>query len=217
MLKRFLAVFGLIMLFMAVLAVVLLAVILIAGDNDSAILVAILVIFVIAIGAFLPYLDWAVKRAFRFPGQRTPIPEADLRGQIQAINEFDAPVMVEERKKKLVATWKYVDAQWWELLAKAGLTKVYELHMKFDATSHTVTLIDVTKSVSWRAAPSEVRLRGGFSRGVILAYEIGKAWGIQQNFQPGKIYDYRFVPQEIKNPILNTILRAGWDVRFGIW
>lgn len=217
MMKRFFAVFGLVMLFMAVLAVMLLAVILLVGDNESAILVAVLVILVIGIGAFLPFLDWAIKRVFHFPGEGTPIAEADLRARIQALNRFDGPVMVQERKKKLVATWKYVDAQWWELLAKAGLTRVYELHMKFDAPSKTVTLIDVTKSVSWRAAPTEVRLRGGFSRGVILAYEIGKAWGIQRSFQPGKIYDYRFVPQEIKNPVLNTILRAGWDVRFGIW
>jgi uncharacterized membrane protein YhaH (DUF805 family) len=217
MVKRFLAVFGLIMLFMAVLAVILLAVILIAGDNEGTILVAVLVIFVIGIGAFFPFLDWTVKRVFRFSGEGSPAPEAELRARIQALNQFDAPVMVEERKDRLVATWKYVDAQWWELLAKAGLTKIYELHMKFDVPSHTVTLIDITKSVSWRAGPREVRLRGGFFRGVILAYEIGKAWGIQRNFQPGKIYDYRFVPQEIKNPILNTILRAGWDVRFGIW
>jgi hypothetical protein len=215
--KRFLAVFGLIMLFMVILAVILLAVILLAGDNDSTILIAILVIFVVGIGAFIPCFDWAVKRVFHFPGEGTPVPEAELRAQIQALNEFDAPVMVEEREEKLVATWKYVDAQWWELLTKAGLTRVYELHIRFNAPSHTVTLIDVTKSVSWRAGPSEVRLRGGFFRGVMLAYEIGKAWGIQESFQPGKIYEYRFVPQEIKNPIFNTILRAGWDVRFGIW
>jgi uncharacterized membrane protein YhaH (DUF805 family) len=211
MAKRFFAVFGLVMLFMAVLAVILFAVILLAGDNDSAILVAVLVIFVVGIAAFFPYFDWAVKRVFRFSGEGTPVPEADLRAQIQVLNQFDIPVMVEERKGNLVATWKYVDAQWWELL-----TKVYELHIKFDAPSHTVTLIDVTKSVSWRAGPGEVRLRGGLFRGVIWAYEIGKAWGIQESFQPGKIYDYKFVPGEIKNPILNSILRAGWDARFGI-
>ena len=79
--KRFLAVFGLNMLFMAILAVILLAVILLAGDNDSAILIAILVIFVVGIGAFIPYFDWAVKRVFHFPGEGTPVPVAELRAQ----------------------------------------------------------------------------------------------------------------------------------------
>jgi hypothetical protein len=199
MLKRFLTVFGLMLLYMLVLAAVLLLAILLAGDNETLILVTVLVML------------------FRFKGEGEPISGTELRAQIQAINQFDAPVMVEEHRGKLVATWKYVDAHWWELLAKAGLTKVYELHIKFDDAQRLVTLIDVSKTVSWRAGPTQVRLRGGFFRGVMLAYEIGKQWGIKENFELGKIYDYKFVPQEIKMPILNSILRSGWDARFGIW
>ena len=50
-----------------------------------------------------------------------------------------------------------------------------------------------------------------------MAYEVGKQWGIKRNFEVGKIYDYKFVPSEIKLPILNSILRSGWDVRYGMW
>jgi hypothetical protein len=217
MLKRFLAVFGLMLLYMLVLAAVLLLAILLAGDNETLILVTVLVMLVLAVVVMIPYLDWAAKRVFRFKGEGEPISGTELRAQIQAINQFDAPVMVEERQGKLVATWKYVDARWWELLAKAGLTKVYELHIKFDDAQRLVTLIDVNKTVFWRAGPTHVRLRGGFFRGVMLAYEVGKGWGIKENFELGKIYDYKFVPQEIKMPILNSILRSGWDARFGIW
>jgi hypothetical protein len=210
-------VFGLMLLYMLVLAGILLLVILLAGENDTLILITVLVMMVLAVAIMVPYLDWAAKKVFRFKGEGEPISEAELRAQIQAINQFDAPVTVEERKDKLVATWKYVDAHWWELLARAGLTQVYELHIKFDDAQHLVTLIDVTKTVSWRAGPTEVRLRGGFFRGIILAYEIGKQWGIKENWELGQVYDYRFVPQEIKMPIMNSILRSGWDVRFGIW
>ena len=218
MLKRFLTVFGLMLLYMAVLAGILLLVILLVGEeNDTLILITVLVMMVLAVVIMVPYLDQVAKRVFRFEGEGQPISETELRAQIQAINQFDAPVMIEGRKDKLVATWKYVDARWWELLAKAGLTKVYELHIKFDNAQRLVTLIDVTKSVAWRAGPTSVRLRGGFFRGIMLAYEIGKQWGIKENFELGKVYDYRFVPQEIKMPILNSILRSGWDVRFGIF
>jgi hypothetical protein len=217
MLKRFLTVFGLMLLYMLVLAAVLLLGILLAGDNDTLILIMVLVMLVLATVIMVPYLDWAAKKVFRFRGEGEPVSGSKLRAQIQAINQFDAPVMIEERKGKLVATWKYLDAHWWELLAKAGLTKVYELHIKFDDAQHLVTLIDVTKTVSWRAGPTEVRLRGCVFRGIILAYEIGKQWGIKENFELGKVYDYKFVPQEIKMPIMNSALRSGWDVRFGIW
>lgn len=217
MLKRFLTVFGLMLLYMLVLAGILALVILLAGENDTLILITVLVMMVLAIVILVPYLDQVSKRVFYFKGEGQPISETELRAQIQAINQFDAPVMVEERKDKLVATWKYVDSRWWELLAKAGLTKVYELHIKFDDAQHLVTLIDITKSVSWRAGPTKVRLWGGFFRGIMLAYEIGKQWGIKENFELGKVHDYKFVPQEIKMPIMNSILRSGWDVRFGIW
>jgi hypothetical protein len=47
--------------------------------------------------------------------------------------------------------------------------------------------------------------------------EVGKQWGIKENFALGKVYDYKFVPTEIKLPVLNTILRSGWDVSYGLW
>jgi hypothetical protein len=208
---------GLILAYLTAWGVVLFLIIAILGDNDNAILVAVLTLFVVIVAAFVPYLDRATKRVFRFAGQGQPLAPAALRAEIQAINEFDAPVMVEERRGKLVATWKYLDASWWELLAQAGITKIYELHIKFDDTQRLVTLIDVTKSVAWRASPTQVRIGFFGFRGVMFAYEIGKAWGIRQNLTGGKLYDYKFVPQEIKMPILNSILRRGWDVRFGLW
>jgi hypothetical protein len=214
---RFLRVFGLILLYMLVLAAILFPVILWAGEDVTLIVSATLVTLVLSVAALIPYLDWVTKRVFRFPGEGDPVSGAELRAAILAINQFDVPVVVEERKDRLVATWKYVEVRWWKFLAKAGLAKSYELHMKLDDAQHLVTLIDVTKSVSWGAGPTEVHLRGGFFRGVIWAYEIGKGWGIKDNFQLGKIYDYTFVPQEIKMPIMNSILRRGWDVRFGMW
>ena len=221
MAKRFLTVFGLVLAFMAVLALFLWLAIALFGDNTTAMLIVILVALVVSFGGFVPFLNWAVKRAFTFRGEGRPLPVEALRAQIQAINTFDAPVMVQERKGKLVATWKYVDARWLELFAKAGLTKSYELHMRFDKARHTVTMVDRIKEASWRAG-----LGGGmgggsgsgsFTQGVIMTYEVGKQWGIKENFALGKVYDYKFVPTEIKLPILNSILRSGWDVSYGIW
>jgi hypothetical protein len=210
-------VFGLVLLYMAILALILLLAIGLAGDDGTAMLIVMLAALILSIGAFVPYLNWAIKRAFHFHGEGQPVPLEALRARIQSINEFDAPVMVEERKRKLVATWNYVDARWLELFAKAGLTKSYELHMKFDQARHTVTLVDVTKAASWRAGLGESSGSGSLTQGVVMAYEVGKQWGIRENFELGKVYDYKFVPSEIKLPILNSILRSGWDVRYGIW
>jgi hypothetical protein len=217
MMKRFLIVFGLIILYMVVIALVFLSFILLLRENDGAMLVLALVMLVVSAGGLIPFMDWAAKRVFYFPGEGQPISEAALRAQVQAINELNVPVMVQERGRTLAVTWKYVDARWWELFARAGLTKIYELHVKFDEARRRVTLIDVTKSVSWRAGPTKVQIAWIGFRGISFEVEIGQQWGIVENFQLGQVYEYRFSPQEIKTPVMNSILRSGWDVRFGIW
>jgi hypothetical protein len=217
MAKRFLVAFGLVLLYMVAWVPVLLIWIWIAGDNDALVAFGVLGAMLLIVLGLIPYLNFVARTAFNFPGEGQPVPEGALRASIKGINHLDAPVMVKEQGKKLVLTWKYVDAQWWELLAKSGLRQVYELHVKLDGRTKEATLIDVMKSVSWRAGPTQVRVSGGFFRGVNFSFEIGKRWGIQENFQFGKVYDYKFIPQEIKNPVMNTILRSGWSVRFAMW
>ncbi len=217
MVRRFLSAFGLILLYLIAWVPILFLWITIWEDNEPVLVVGVLSAMVLIMIGLIPYLDFVAKRVFHFTGEGRVVSEEELRTVIKGINHLDAPVMVQERGKKLVATWKYVDAKWWEVLAKAGLTKVYELYMKFDEGKKKVVLIDVTKSVAWRAGPSEVKLWGGFFRGVVFSYEIGKRWGIKESFELGSIYDYKFSPQEIKNSIMNSILRNGWDVQFGMW
>lgn len=209
----FLSIFLYILLWFSVVAVAALAT---GGDEEAGLIIALgtLIIFPITL---IPFMQSMAKRVFHFKGQGTPISEKALRAMILNINELEAPVMIQEKNGRLIATWNYLDARWWEILAKAGLEKVYELHMKINDDRKTVTMIDIHKSVSWRAGPSQVRLRGGFFRGISTTYEIGKQWGIKENFKPGKIYDYKFSSGEIKYPIMNSILKNGWDVQFALW
>jgi hypothetical protein len=209
----FLAIFLYILLWFAGLAGIIAAT---GGDEEVGLIVALgtLIIFPITL---IPFMQFVAKRVFRFKGEGSPISEDTLRSLILNINDLDAPVMIQEKNGRLIATWKYVDAKWWQLFAKAGLEQVYELHMKINADKKTVTMIDINKSVSWKAGPTQVRIRGGFFRGISTTYSIGKQWGIKENFELGKIYDYKFSSNEIKYPIMNTILRNGWDVRFGLW
>ncbi|MBD3360262.1 hypothetical protein GF366_00500 [Candidatus Peregrinibacteria bacterium] len=217
--SRFLAVFGLILLFMGIWGGILAALIIIGGfQNSTALAIIIPASLILIILSFLPYLNLIMKSIFRFKGKKEKaIPLSKLKQKIKKINNLDLPVMIFEEKNRLIVTWKYVEAKWWILFAKKGLKSVYELHIKFKEKSKKATLIDVIKSVEWETGPENVKLHGGFFRGIISQIKIGKAWGIKENFKPGKIYDYKFVPAEIKTPILNEILKSGWDVRFALW
>lgn len=211
---RFWLAFLLILVYMGLAAIPLYAIVeLLDGDL---ILPAVLIFSVLLFLSFPWAVDRIAKIAFFFKGEGSPVPEMELRRQILEINaQSNLPVVVEEKGKKLIVTWKYLDAKWWEIMRKRGVQESFRLIIKFDEKRHRVTLIDVMSTVSWGAGPASVKVHSTFFRGVYLGYSIGKAWGIKENFTLGKIYDFKFNSEEIHNPVMNTILRAGWDVRFG--
>jgi hypothetical protein len=218
-LKSFLKVFAYVLVYMAIWAAILFAGIkgIQRAPHDVRILYFGLSCMVLMMIGFIPFLDFAAKRSFYFKGEGVPATDADLKNAILATNDFDVPVMATEKNRRLILTWRYVDARWWETIARAGLTKAYHLHVKLDKKRKVATLIDIQKDVTWGLGPMGVRLSGGYFRGIALGFEIGRQWGIKENFSLGKIYDYKFQPSEIRTPVLNTILKSGWDARLGIW
>jgi len=191
-------------------------------DNDNTgegklFLWVILVSLIVIVVAFLPYLNFAMKRSFVFEPTGEVLPEEELRREILAINDFDVPVMVEKDGAKLLITWKYVDGEVLGLLEKHGLNKIYQLLIKFDTDKKAVVLTDILKSANFAMGVDKVNLGFGFTRGYFSGFEVGKTWGVKENFTLGQAYEYKFDPSEIKTPVLNTILRNGWRVRFAMW
>ena len=187
------------------------------GEQSREILFAVLGFLVVILVSWIPFMQWAAKRVFVYPGKGTPVEEKDLRREILDINNFDAPVRVIEKGKKLVVSWNYVDAKWFGLLSKSGLSKHYELRIRFNDKAKTATLVEVQKEIAFGVSPGKVTLSGGFFRGICMGYDRGIAWGITENYKLGKIYDYTFSNAEIKDPVMNTINNNGWTVNFGMW
>ncbi len=221
MAKRFLTVFGLALLYLAALSLILALVTILLGGNEPAMLIVFLAALILSFAGFVPFLNWAVKRVFAFQGEGQPVPLEILRAQIQAINTFDAPVMVDQQNGKLVVSWKHANPGTVEPIAVAGLGRSYQLHIKFDETRHTVTLLDRANRALYDAGVDGSFGNGAGSdsvvQGVIMAHEVGDGWGVRRNFEQRQVDGYELTPAEIKLPILNSILRSGWDVRYGIW
>ncbi len=187
------------------------------GDDIFVILISIW-----APGAFIfyfPWFFWMLKKIWFFKADPvTPWPPEKIREEILSINTYDGPVTVKEKSPThFIITWKYVDATWWEVFKKAGMTKNYRLHVKLNPSRHEARLIDVETGMNWSAGLTGFHQRFTFFRGIMMKVSVGKAWGIRENFSLGKLYDYHFDPSEIKSPVFNTLLRAGWDVRFAIF
>jgi hypothetical protein len=113
----------------------------------------------------------------------------------------------------LIAEWKIVDAQWYEIFAKAGLSKIFRIYLKFNETNHEVRAMDREYSVQWSAGIPALTFKGQTT-----SVEFGTAFAFTENLAPGQVYKYKFNSNEIKKPIQDVVLSCGWvykGVAFG--
>jgi len=165
---------------------------------------------------FFPALAVIIKKAWFFRGKGETIAIDRLKEILLEINDFNAPVSVREHHSKLVFTWRYQDQDWCEMLETTQMKKMYELWIGFDSSTRTAHMTDRYRSVDWSLSP--VKIKTGwfsFSR-PYFAVSTGIVWGVE-NYVDSNPEDYSFSPNEIKSPVLNTIIKNGWNVRFNLF
>lgn len=155
------------------------------------------------------------------PAGVTRQPVATLRDAILALNRPTAPYVIRDGAPEgcdLVAEWKIVDARWYEIFAKASLTKVFKILMKFDEAKGEVRAVDQEWTVEWRAGIPALSLSAEAFRGQKVEMSFGTAFAFRETGEYGKVYEYRFKTSEIKDPLQDVAARNGWGwkgVAFG--
>jgi len=165
---------------------------------------------------FFPALAIIIKKAWYFEGKSEPVALDKLQKILLEINKFDAPVSVQSQRKNIIFTWRHQDQSWCQLLEDAKLKKLYELWIYFDNRTKTVTMTDKYRSADWTLSP--IKLETGWFAYSKPYFRIatGNAWGVE-NYADSSPQDYSFSPNEIKSPVLNTIIKNGWNVRFSLF
>lgn len=151
----------------------------------------------------------------------TKLSATELRMALLALNRDTAPWLVRDGAPEgcdLVAEWKIVDARWYEIFAKASLSKVFKILMKFDEAKSEVRSVDHEFTVEWRAGAPMLSAAVEAFRGQKTEISFGTAYGFTETLAPGQIYNYRFNTKELKEPLQNTVTQSGWrwqGVAFG--
>ena len=156
------------------------------------------------------------------PSAGTPaLPAPGLRDRLLGLNRPTAPWQIIDgaaEKVDLIAEWKIVDAQWYEIFGKAGLKKVFRIYMKMDEAAHELRAMDREYSVEWSAGIPNLSLAVSSFKGQSTSVEFGQAFGFTETLAPGQIYKYKFNSNEVKKPIQDAVLACGWiykGVAFG--
>ena len=136
--------------------------------------------------------------------------------RLMALNRPTAPYQIIDGRSEnvdLIAEWKIVDAQWYEIFAKANLTKVFRIFLKFDPTRREVRAMDHEYTVQWRAGIPSLSLESSFFKGQKSSVSFGIGTGFTENLAPGVVYKYKFNTNELKKPIQEAIAACGWTYK----
>jgi hypothetical protein len=136
--------------------------------------------------------------------------------RIMALNRPSAPYQIVDGKAQnvdLIAEWKIVDAQWYEIFAKASLTKVFRIHMKLDAARREVRAQDQELNVSWKAGVPSLSFEASFFKGQKSSISFGTGYAFTENLAPGQVYKYKFNTNELKKPIQDAVAACGWSYK----
>lgn len=140
----------------------------------------------------------------------------EVRQRLLSLNRSTAPYQIIDgatQSVDLIAEWRIVDAKWYEIFAKANLTKVFRIYMKFDAAKHEVRAKDEEFTVEWRAGVPALTLAVSKFQGQMTSVEFGAAYAFTEQLAPGKVYNYRFNTNEIKKPIQEAVAACGWNYK----
>lgn len=161
-----------------------------------------------------------------FTGTKRPaagtnaLPAAEVLKRIKALNRKGEPWGIVDGASEgvdLIAGWKIVDARWYEIFAKAGLTKVFRIFLKLDESRRHVRAQDREYEISWRAGvPTMAAAASGF-KGQKWSVEYEKSYGITEDLSVGQQYRYLFKTSEIKTPIQDVVTGCGWVYKGVVW
>lgn len=217
MFRRYVKTFGLFLFLLLCYGLSLLPLMLVRPHLQSQPFLGAFFIWLLLFVLSLPFLlRTIIRRAWFFKGKGEPVIMDLLESMLMGVNDFRAPVIARKKRGRLMLSWRCNEPQWCEWMALEGVRKNYELRLRFDRNTRTVSMIDRVRSVDFELCP--IKVKSGFiaKPRFYCGVQTGPEWGLK-NFKNTTADQYRFKPQELKSPIFNTIIANGWNVRFDLF
>ena len=151
------------------------------------------------------------------PPSGTPVLSREqVLGKLMALNRPTAPYRLVDgssEKVDLIAEWKIVEAEWYEIFAKAGLSKIFKIYLKLDPQTHEVRAMDREYTLSWSAGVPKLSVAVSAFKGQTQSIEFGKAYAFTEKLEAGEVYNYHFDTREIKKPLQDAATGCGWTYK----
>ncbi|MGW6140247.1 hypothetical protein ACWFRM_39750 [Streptomyces sp. NPDC055144] len=147
----------------------------------------------------------------------TPRPAGEVRSALLAINGSDVPYVVRNgtpaERADLVAEWRVLEPAWRTFFSRSQLNRTLKTRMRLDAESHEVRALDEQWEVAWVGDTPRLARSREYSRGQVTT--VSRQWEVQRG-PDGRLHKtevFRFDPAEMKVPLQDVVLGAGWTWR----
>lgn len=144
----------------------------------------------------------------------TPPPAAEeLRRRVEQA-AAGTPYAVTPTERGFDVAIDVVDAQWFGLFDKAGLSKHYTHHVAVPGDgSYTIT--DDARSIRWVAGVPQVKGSAERQLGRVKELGVQKVWAIGEDGRFGQVVDFRFSSEEGRDLVTGVADQLGLRQRRG--
>lgn len=140
-------------------------------------------------------------------------PQSELVSRLLAINNLDVPFIIStgDAPNELIADWRYGNQKWIDLAIAHGMKKTHRIRLALDEAAHVVRAIESSAEYDWSTGQRIVFFQQ--ERQTVLGLQVDDTWRLK----PVASYTYKFDINEMKSPIVTTIIRSGWIWRPSAW
>ncbi|HMP84052.1 MAG TPA: hypothetical protein PKA41_15240 [Verrucomicrobiota bacterium] len=153
-----------------------------------------------------------------------PEPVELLRARLLDVNQQNVPVQVTTSPdgQTIEITWRYADAQWFDLMAVHKMRRTHKLVLAFDDRSRKVRVREYWSAFDASAGIGGLRLNWNAASGMqFFNVEHKRVVGVQLDAAgkpTGELSTaYTFSLQALKQPIIDAVTAAGWTWQPVMW
>lgn len=145
-----------------------------------------------------------------------PRPAEEVRTALLGLGRPDAPYVIRDGAAQgadLVAEWRTAEPAWQTLFVQSQLTRAVRFRMRLVREDHEVRVVEEGREVTRVGNPPRLKISGQYTRGPDRTVSRHRTIGRGESGRLEATETYRFDSAELRDPLRDVVLTAGWTWR----
>ncbi|KFG01349.1 hypothetical protein IQ62_08265 [Streptomyces scabiei] len=145
-----------------------------------------------------------------------PRSAAEIQAALLGLNSPDVPYAIRDGRAEgadLVAEWRILDPAWRTFFVRAQVSRIFQIRMRLVPEKNEVRSLNQQYEVTWVGDTPRLAIAAEAQRGQVQT--VSKRWTLGGGGDGGleTTETFSFDSSELKNPLQDTVLGAGWTWR----